>query len=153
MTTKDGLLSPPLRQRGSSPDSTRATHSLEQLHSGQDLTLEIPSVRSRGASRLSNLASPVSSEPTLPVEDVPRVNFSQQTKDASRDMDKDDDSTELEEIQPMLENCPSQMEIETADSESGERRISGSVRSWISGIMKPKASSKLPMNGLHENLV
>ncbi|KAF2358402.1 Adenylyl cyclase class-3/4/guanylyl cyclase [Trinorchestia longiramus] len=150
ITTKDGLLSPPKTKRGYRPDSpTRTTHSLEQLHSGQDLTLEIPKVRSRGTSRLSNLASPVSSEPTLPVEDVPRVNFCKQLKDASRDIDRDEDSVASEEVRPMLENSPS-MEMTISESDSSDKRRKGSVRSWLSGIMKIKPAPALPMNGLHQ---
>uniref|UniRef100_A0A2P2I7Y6 Guanylate cyclase n=1 Tax=Hirondellea gigas TaxID=1518452 RepID=A0A2P2I7Y6_9CRUS len=157
-TVKGGLLSPPTMKEGS-PDSTRATHSLEQLHMSPDMTLEVPPAPSTSASRLSNLHSPASSEPTLLVEDAPRVNFSTNTKELNHDIDKDEDSpiSPSEEIQPMLfENNCNVLEFTNGECSSTGRRHSGSVRSWLTGFMKNKPSRKQqhPMNGLHhENLV
>ena len=151
---RGGLLSPPSTKRGCSPDSTRATHSLEQLHTTSDLRLEVPRMTSRGVSRLSNPTSPTSSEPTLPVDDVPRVNFSKNTKAANYDSEREDDdrpATNSEENQPMLNDSGESHELTNHDSESLNKRQAKYVRSWLTGFMKPKPSNKLPMNGLHRD--
>ena len=154
-TLKDGLLSPPPKspKRGNSPDSTRATHSLEQLHSNNDVTLEVPRVASLVGGRLSSAASPCSSEPTIPLDEGPRVNFYKSLNAASDSLEAEDSKrlpmSMLEEIQPMLED-PSE-----ADSNGGSssKRHSANVRNWLSGLLKPKTSSKFPMNGLHHDNV
>lgn len=160
-TVKGGLLSPPHCKRGVSPaDSHRTTHSLEQLHTTQDLRLEVPRLPSRSASRLSNPVSPTSSEPTLPVEDAPRVNFSRSVKDFNNDSDKEEEQpgNQLEEKQPMLEGTALNVGFTNGEScpsgDLSKRRNSG-VRSWLTGLMKNKPHpSKVPMNGLqHESLV
>ena len=152
-TTKGGLLSPPTNKRGCCHDSTRATHSLEQLHTS-DIRLEVPRMPSRSASRLSNPTSPTSSEPTLPVEDVPRVNFSKNTKPIDCDSDKEEDDCPVsnpEEIQPMLPETMDVIEVINVESDSLNKRQAKCVRSWLTGFMKPKPSNKIPMNGLHRD--
>lgn len=146
-STRKGLLSPPHRNpakenRTPSPESMKESYSLDNVN--------IPPLISPFKAARFN-SSPSSSEPTLAVDEAPKVNFSPSARF------KDEEKTETE-LNPMLDPFSGQddsdFDDEAADTGSAAKKASA-MRSFLQSLI-PRGrrerlnSEKSTINGLQK---